>query len=69
MNDKKMGRPGFDETEHVGLKMPAALNQKFIDKAKELRAKGYKTNKSELIRVLAEYWLEYAEDIYKEKAS
>jgi hypothetical protein len=65
---KPIGRPGFDDSKHVGLKMEAALDQKFIDKAKELRAKGFKTNKSELIRTLAEYLLDCAEDVYRELA-
>lgn len=61
------GRPGFENTAFVGLKMPAALEQRLIDKVAELKAKGYKTTKSELIRLLAEYWLDDAEDIFAEK--
>ena len=66
----KLGRPhgtGFIEKPvHVGLKMPAELEKKFIDKVTELRAKNIKTNKSDLIRTLAEYWLDDAEDILTE---
>lgn len=65
------GRPNIaegDESKHVGLKMPKKLERKFIDKAKELRALGIRTNKSELIRVLAEYWLDNAEEIFTERA-
>ena len=63
-----------DVVKHVGLKMPLSLELKFIEKAKELREKGFKPvgggnrlSKSDVIRTLAEYWLDSAEDIYTEK--
>ena len=74
--NEKVGRPqgsGFiDKPKHVGLKMPAELEKRFIEKARELAAKGYKgvdgrrVGKSDIIRTLAEYWLEHAEEVYRE---
>ncbi len=66
-DSKKTGRgDAFKEPTHVGLKMERELELRFIDKAKQLKALGYKTNKSDLIRRLAEYWLDDAEDLFAE---
>jgi len=50
----------------VGVKMPVSVEQAFIEKVAELRAKGYKTTKSHLLRTLAVYMLPYAEDALNE---
>lgn len=60
---KKMGRPvGENYPAHVGLKMSAELKSRFDEKAKQLG-----TTRSELIRTLAEYWLDHAEEVYADK--
>jgi hypothetical protein len=52
----------------VGIKMPSELEDAFIEKTKELGELGFgKVDKSELIRTLAEYMLDYAVDVYQER--
>ena len=65
-HNRGKGRPGLaggERVKHVGLKMPAELEQRFIDRVKELKKLGFKTNKSHLIRTLAKYWLDHAEEL------
>jgi len=71
---KFVGRPPLidrgDDTDKVvcvGLKMRESLEDRFKKKVKELRRLGIKTSKSELIRLLAEYSLDWANDIYVER--
>jgi hypothetical protein len=50
----------------VGIKLPESLEKQIISKVAELKAKGFKTNKSHLMRTLVVSMLEYAEDVFKE---
>jgi len=68
------GRPAMDgrvdendKVVLVGVKMFSSTEAKFKAKKEELKELGIKTSKSELIRVLAEYSLDWAEDIFKER--
>ena len=63
----KMGRPGLGQSVFVGLKLPMSLDTRFKNTAEQLTLRGYKTNKSELIRTLAEYWLPFALEVYEER--
>ncbi len=62
-----LGVPG-ERTVQIGIKMPASLEQKFVALVQHLKSKGYKTTKSHLIRELAVYMMDCAEDVFIEKA-
>ena len=68
LTERKRGREPLAQERIVlvGLKMPASLEQKFLETVAKLNAEGYRVKKSTLIRVLAEYMLPCALDVFRE---